>query len=286
MTGGGWKLTEPLSILNIGGHPKDAILYAGGTMAKHVQRGDHVTIMTPTTGLSHHLTAIDEYRDSGKMPDMDDLVKERKQELIDAAAELGVKDVRFLGYNDEITLPREEIISDIADIIGEIRPNVIVTHWPHDTVPAHAVATQMTLLAIDAASGIRPGKPYAPTGGDTGGETAQIFYHTHLGRTNVLENLTFRIPTTVIDITDTVDKKSAAMNKFTSQHFGEDSPLQKKTSIGMDGTGAATHLRVSYAESFVAHNPELYEYLPVSDYRRKLSKRSPEEVFEALTRMD
>ena len=28
------------------------------------------------------------------------------------------------------------------------------------------------------------------------------------------------------------------------------------------------------------------EYLPVSEYRRKLGKRSPEEVFEALTRMD
>ena len=113
-----------------------------------------------------------------------------------------------------------------------------------------------------------------------------IFYHTHLGRTNVLENLSIRVPTTVIDITDTIHKKSAAMNKFTSQHYGEDSPLQRKMSVGMDGTGAATHLRVSYAESFVAHNPEVYEYLPVSEYRRKLGKRPPEEVFEALTRMD
>ncbi len=279
-------MSEPLNILNIGGHPKDAILYAGGTMAKHAARGDKVTIMVPTTGLSHHLTAINDYRDSGEMPDMDALIQERKQELIDAALELGVTDVRFLGYNDEIVLPREDVVSDIADIIGEIRPNVIVTHWPYDTVPAHAVTTQMTLLAIDAASGIRPGKPYAPTGGDTGGESAQIFYHTHLGRTNVLENLTMRIPTTVIDITDAIHQKAAAMNKFVSQHFGEDSPLQKKTSEGMDGTGAATHLRVSYAESFVAHNPEVYEYLPVSEYRRKLGKRPPEEVFQALTRMD
>ncbi len=279
-------MAEPLTILNIGGHPKDAILYAGGTMAKHAARGDHVCIMTPTTGLSHHLAAIKEYRDSGEMPNMGDLVAERKRELVDAAAELGVSDVRFLGYNDEIMLPREDMISDIADIIGEIRPNVIVTHWPYDTVPAHAVTTQMTLLAIDAASGIRPGKPYAPTGGDTGGEAAQIFYHTHVGRTNVLENLTIRIPTTVIDITDTIHQKATAMNKFTSQHYGEDSPLQRKLSEGMDGTGAATHLRVSYAESFVAHNPEVYEYLPVSEYRRKLSKRSPEEVLRAMTRME
>ena len=279
-------MAEPLTILNLGGHPKDAIIYAGGTMAKHTARGDRVCILVPTTGLSHHLAAIDDYRDSGEMPDMSGLVDERRQELVDAAAELGVTDVRFLGYSDDIVLPREDVINDIADVIGELRPNVIVTHWPYDTVPVHAVTTQMTLLAIDLASGIRPGKPYAPTGGDTGGEAAQIFYHTHLGRTNVLENLSIRVPTTVIDITDTIHKKSAAMNKFTSQHYGEDSPLQRKMSVGMDGTGAATHLRVSYAESFVAHNPEVYEYLPVSEYRRKLGKRPPEEVFKALTRMD
>ena len=39
-------------------------------MAKHAARGDHVCILVPTTGLSHHLAAIDDYRDSGDLPDM------------------------------------------------------------------------------------------------------------------------------------------------------------------------------------------------------------------------
>ena len=278
-------MTEPLRILNIGGHPKDAILYAGGTIAKHAARGDQVCILTPTTGLSHHLKAIDEYKDSGVSPDMDKLVEERQGELVNAAGELGVNDVRFLGYNDEIMLPREDIINDIADVIGEIRPNIIITHWPHDTVPAHAVTTQMTLLAIDAASGIRPGKPYAPTGGDTGGEAAQVFYHVQPGRTNVLENLNIRIPNVIVDITDTLKQKARAMNKFTSQHYGDESPLQRKLSEVMDSGSAAMHSRVGYAECFIAHNPEVYEYLPVSEYRRNLSKRSPEEIFESMTTM-
>lgn len=278
-------MNDRLSILNIGGHPKDAILYAGGTMARHVAKGDRVTIMTPTTGLSHHLQAIDDYAVSGEMPDMDELVEERRQELVNAAGELGVTDVRFLGYDDQIALPKEEIISDIADVIGEVRPNIIVTHWPYDTVPTHAITTQMTLLAIDAASGIRPGKPYAPTGGDTAGETAQIFYHVHLGRTNVLETMNVRIPSTIIDITDTVKLKANAMNKFTSQHYGEDSPQQRKFGEGMDGGTYAVHSRVAYAEAFLAHNPEVYEYLPVSGYRRELSARSPEQKFQDMTKM-
>ena len=58
--------------------------------------------------------AIDEYKDSGVSPDMNNLVEERHQELVNAARELGVTDVRFLGYNDEIMLPREDIINDIA----------------------------------------------------------------------------------------------------------------------------------------------------------------------------
>ena len=200
-------MTGKLSILNIGGHPKDTVIYAGGTMARHAARGDRVTLLTPTTGLSHHLQAIDEYRDSGDMPDMSALVDDRKRELVEAAGELGVTDVRFLGYDDQIVLPREEIINDIADVIGEVQPNIIVTHWPHDTVPAHSVTTQMTLLAIDAASGETPaqrrlsssitrtwafpttiiditgpreGQPairspaLSPTGGDTGAEAAQL----------------------------------------------------------------------------------------------------------------
>lgn len=277
-------MTKPLSILSIGGHPKDAIMYAGGTMAKHAARGDQVTLMTPTTGMSHHEQAIDEFRSGGDMPDMEALVQERRAELVEAAAELGVTDVRWLGYDDQIVLPREEIISDIVDVIGEIQPDIFVTHWPYDTVAAHALATQMTLLAIEAAAGIRPGKPYPPTGGDTG-KTAQIFYHVQPGRTNVLENLNIRIPTTVVDITDVIQKKVAAMNKLKSQHYGEDSPLQRKLGETLDGGLYAIHARVPYAEAFVTHNPEVYEYLPVSEYRLQLAERTPEQRFEDMTTM-
>ena len=277
-------MAEPLSVLNIGGHPKDAILYAGGTMAKHAARGDRVCLLTPTTGLSHHLTAIADYGGTGVQPDMDALVDERRRELVEAANELGISDVRFLGYPDDIPVIDKEIVNDIADVIGEIRPNIIVTHWPYDTVAAHAMATQMTMLATEAASGIRPGKPYAPTGGDTG-ETAQIFFHAQFGRTNVLESLAIRIPSTVIDITDVIRQKSRAMNRFKSQNYGEDSQLQRKLGEALDGNVYAIHKRVGYAEAFIAHNPQVYEHLPISDYGRKLAARPRAEALEAWTTM-
>ena len=273
---------EQLRILNIGGHPKDCILYAGGTIAKHVRRGDHVTILTPYTGMSHHLTGINAYRDSGKMPDMDELVGERRKELEDAAAVLGVTDVRFLGYDDSITTIHPEIVSDIADVIGETAPHVVITHWPYDTVGAHALATQMLLIATDTAAGIREGKSYAPTGGDTGGWTAQIFYHDQRGRTNVLESLNPRMPDTIIDITDVVKLKAEAMNKFTSQHYSEDGGLQRKLGEVLDGGIAGLHMRVPYAEAFLRHNPELHEYLPVSEYGMKVSRETTTEFVSQM----
>ena len=89
---------KPLSILTIGGHPKDAIIASGGTMANHVAAGDRVTTLCPTHGLSHHTEAITKYKADRKMPDLEALKAELMQELVDAAAELGVTDVRILGH--------------------------------------------------------------------------------------------------------------------------------------------------------------------------------------------
>ena len=278
-------MTKPIRILNVGGHPKDVIAYAGGAMAKHAARGDKVCMLTPTTGLALHHKAIDDYKTTGKNPDLDTLINERKQELIDASAELGVKDVRFLGYPDDIPVIDKRIVSDIADVIGEIRPDVIITHWPQDSSPAHAVTAQMTLLALETASTIRPGKPYAPSGGGEGVHAPQILYHTSAGRSNVLENLTIRIPTMVIDISDVIKQKSRAMNKFKSQDYGEDIPLQRKGGEASDGSLHAIHSRVAYAETFVTHNPQVYDYIHISEYGQKLASRPKYEALKSWTTM-
>ena len=267
-----------LSILNIGGHPKDVILYAGGTMAIHTSLGDRVCALTPTHGLSHHGRALDKFN-QGKTIDLSALIEERKQELNEAANELGVTDIRFLGHSDEIVLPREEIIEEIADVICDVKPDIMITHWPDDSVAAHSNATRMALLAIETAACLRPSKPYTPHG------VKQVFFHVQEGRTNVLENTRPQNPTTVIDITDTIHKKYKAMNKFKSQFYGEDSPLQRKLSESLDGSVHAIHARVPYAEAFVAMNPEVYRSLPMSEYGAELSKKNQSEELSHMSQM-
>ena len=118
-------------------------------MAKHVALGHRVCTMAPYHGMRTHLKALDTYSKTGQMPDIDALIKDREEELINAAKALEVNDVRFLSHDDDITVPDKQIINEIADVIGDIRPDIIITRWPYDSVPAYANATQMTLLAMD-----------------------------------------------------------------------------------------------------------------------------------------
>ena len=265
---------RPLSILNIGGHPKDTIMYAGGTMAKHVARGDRVCTLTPNHGLGHHLQALEE-RKKGKEPDVGALVDDREQELIDASNELGVTDVRFFRRSDEVVIVEREIIIEIADVIGDVKPDIILTHFPYDGVPAHKAVGQMTLWAVEASSGMRVDKPYPPHG------PTQIFYHASPGEVSVLEEA--RIPTTLIDITDVIHKKSRAMNKLQSQFYGESSPLQRKLTHADDVPTAAINRRVPYAEAFFSHYPQVYQSLPFSEYELAISNKSEAEKYSYMT---
>ena len=266
-----------LSVLSIGGHPKDVVLYAGGTMALHVERGDKVVALTPTYGVSHHEKAVAASK-RGEHVDIEAAKQERMQELTEACAELGVTDVRCLGYDDDVPMVERRIVEGIADVIVDVRPDFIITHHPNDSVVMHGVTGQMTLIASETARTIREsGKPPH--------SVRQFFFHTQIGRTNILEQDNPRIPSVVIDITSTVRKKAAAMNRFKSQHYGPDSPLQRKLGEVLDGSIYGIHRRVPYAETFLPLDANVYRSLPFSEYEFELDERTEEEAYASMTQM-
>ena len=248
------EIRRQLSILSIGGHSKDAFIYAAGTMAKHAALGDRVCVLTPTDGVSHHLRAIDAFKSGEKVPDREVLKEEIRQEFVDAAAELGVTDARFLGHDDEIITVDREIVDEIADVIGELQPDIVITAWPYDSVAHHRLATEMTDLAMDAAAQIRTGKSYMPL------RVAQIYYHVPVGRQNIMEAVNPRYPTTVVDISDVMDKKERAMARLKHQYYDE-------MSFGEVPDGYyGIHGRVPFTEALIAHNPDkVVDSLPAPD---------------------
>ena len=90
-----------------------------------------------------------------------------------------------------------------------------------------------------------------------------MFFHAKAGRTNVQESSISQVPTHIVDITDSVFKKAAAMNRFKTQGYGPDKPMERK--LGEVGDGRhAIHARLPYAEGFIAHNPSVYTTLPTA----------------------
>jgi N-acetyl-1-D-myo-inositol-2-amino-2-deoxy-alpha-D-glucopyranoside deacetylase len=163
-------------LLLVHAHPDDETINNGATMARYVDEGAHVTLVTCTLGEEGEVLVPElEHLAADKN---DELGPHRVTELAAAMAELGVTDHRFLGgdgrYRDtgmvwdddgnaapppdpkpetfwrtDILLPAD----DLVRIIREVRPQVLVTYdeWGNyghpDHIQAHRVAMYAAALA-------------------------------------------------------------------------------------------------------------------------------------------
>lgn len=115
-------------------HPDDEAFTIGGVLSAFADRGAAVTLITATRGeegeISHPSLATS-----------DNLGEVREQELLDAAAILGIGTIRFLDFRDSgmygatsngnpnafIQQPTEQVAAKLAGILADIRPDVVIT---------------------------------------------------------------------------------------------------------------------------------------------------------------
>lgn len=133
-------------LMAIVAHPDDESLGLGGTIAKYAAAGVEVSLLMATKGeRGRYGTAL-------VSPGMDIVGKTRAAELLEAAAVLGIQEVRFLGYVDgELDqAPVPQIIAEIALHIRELRPDVVLTFGPEGAYghPDHIAISQFTTAAI------------------------------------------------------------------------------------------------------------------------------------------
>ena len=171
-------------LLLVHAHPDDETIGTGVTMARYVDEGAHVTLVTCTLGEEGEVLVPElEHLASAKE---DRLGQHRIGELAEAMKALGVTDHRFLGgagrfrdtgmvyaeNSQAAAVPPDvrpdafwradlrEAASLLVEVIREVRPQVLVTYddfggYGHpDHVQAHRVATYATALA--AAPSYRP----------------------------------------------------------------------------------------------------------------------------------
>ncbi len=262
---------KKLRLLMVGGHPADAFDNAGGTLAHHAERGDQVTALVLTQGTRVHDVVISgELRLRDRMPppkELEALIQERmkikQQEVKAGCAIMGFTDVRFLTYSDNILTIKEEIISDIARLIREVRPHLVITHYPLENAGIadhHALTAQMVIYALSAAANVGPDDPNPPW------RAVRLFFCAcpiGLPRGTILSAEPTGHPDVYIDITDVAERKVKALDCLKSQQY--DGAYARKRVEAADGC-FGIFIGVPYAEAFIRHRPELHYYLPLAPW--------------------
>ncbi|MDP6775877.1 MAG: PIG-L deacetylase family protein [Candidatus Latescibacteria bacterium] len=276
-------MAEPLRLVSIGAHPADVFDQSGGTMAHHAARGDHVSAVVLTHGARVHDQVISDsmfHRDEvPEGSELEAVMRERSDVKADevrrACKILGVEDIHFFGADDAVLLVEDDTVRRLASLLREIRPDIILTHFPKEgdgLTGAHAVTGQIVMRAVALASSVDPGDRRPPR------RVAQVFYFGSGAASiprNVWESRGGYYNDVFVDITDVVEKKLAALDCLVSQGYGGSYARKRiETSDGAFGSRA----RCAYAEGFIKLNAETHYHLPLTDHAFKVSRSSDHEI--------
>jgi LmbE family N-acetylglucosaminyl deacetylase len=189
-------------------HPDDVDFSAAGSVARWVDEGAVVTYCIVTDG---DAGGSDPSVPRGEVPAI------RRAEQVAAASEVGVTDVVFLGYADGLLTPSIDLRRDLARVIRRVAPDRVVSQWPERNYarvfashPDHLAAGEATLCAVypDARN------PFAFP------ELLAEGLQPHVVRE--VWAVASPTPDTYVDVTDTFNRKIAALKSHESQVGGMD----------------------------------------------------------------
>jgi LmbE family N-acetylglucosaminyl deacetylase len=181
-----------MNILVVATHPDDEVLGCGGTIARHVSRGDRVDVLVVTRGA----------------PEMyaEDQIKQLRKELDAAHAILGVTAVNFLDFPaPKLDLvPAHELADAIAKQIESVRPAAVYIPHRGDLHSDHRCVFAAALVAV------------RPIGDAV---VRRVLSYETLSETEwaapVAEDAF--LPSVFIDITEFLEKKKLALSAYRSQ---------------------------------------------------------------------
>ena len=269
-------MTQPLRIVSIGAHPADIFDQSGGTMAHHTSRGDYVACVVLTHGARVHDAVIsDAMFHREEIPDQAELMRlmedrsDVKAEEVRAACNiLGVKDIYFFGADDAVLLVTEDMVRRLARLLRELRPDVVLTHFPKEN---DALTNPH---AISLAGSVDPGDRHPPH------RVAAVFFFGSGAAAvpaNVWRSEGGFYNDVFIDITDVVDKKLAALDCLVSQGYsGAYARKRIETSDGAFGVAGGC----AYAEGFISLRAETHYYLPVTEHALETARSSDHELIK------
>lgn len=174
-------------VLVIAAHPDDELLGCGATVARHVRRGDAVTSVIVCEGESLR------YGPGGVG---------QEAHMWRAARELGVSDVRCLGFSDQRldTVTLTDVIGRLEAAVHDVRPQVVYGQFGGDVNRDHQLVFQALLVATrPTAASIRGVYAF-----DTASSTEWAYPRSF-------------VPDTWVDVEATLDAKLRAMACYESE---------------------------------------------------------------------
>lgn len=267
---GGIELTQgKMRILVVKAHPHD-FTHCAGTLGIHKALGDDVTLVIATSGANTHneklaseLLKPKDQQDSEIInAPLDEYATQKADELHKAAALFGIDDIRILNGSQPFRVDQNpDVVSQMVDIIDEIRPDILISQSPHlDGSSSHGLVSGYqgndhlhTAYAIQEAQALlnipQPGATRKPH------TIAATFYP---GVYYESGDWDF-----TVDISDWYEQRLEAEMLFESQ--GHTEPFSRKRieiSPGAVGWISGT----AYAESFVRSKIELVPKITLSPY--------------------
>ena len=186
-------------------HAADFCSRAGGAIIKLADTGSDVLVCNLTYGErceSPALWAMDPQPNLGE-------IKRIREEEMNAAAEIMGVQIACFDFGDCPLIVGPDRRAQLVEAVREFKPDLVLTHWIRDELhPDHVETTQAVLWACRYcdAPGLLPQKPICD-------EPDVYCYEVTLGTAP----FTGFVPDHYVDISETFDRKMAALAEFKSQ---------------------------------------------------------------------
>jgi LmbE family N-acetylglucosaminyl deacetylase len=193
-----------MRLLTVAAHPDDETLGAGGTMAWHTARGDTVWTCILADGASSRHGRV-----------------EQQAACARAAAEvLGLDRLVLVGLPDQRldTLSLLDVIAPIEQCIDELRPDVVLTHFPGDVNEDHRLVARATIVAT------------RPVPGTCVQRVCSFEIPSSTDWAPPIPGSVFA-PNLYVDISETLDTKLTAMKAYAETYVSEVRPFPHPRSV-------------------------------------------------------
>lgn len=185
-------------VLVVAAHPDDEILGVGGTIAKHVAKGDKAYALILGEGETSRW-AFRELADA-------DTIKELRKEALEAGKIIGYSQVFFESLPDNRfdSVDLLDVVKCVEKYVKEIKPDIIYTHYDGDLNIDHQITYRAVLTAT------RPIEGYF---------VKEIYQFETVSSTewSFGAGKAFFSPNVFIDIEEHFQKKCEAMKKYQSE---------------------------------------------------------------------